>query len=89
MLLMCKGRFRAALRPEADLRPTCQLVSRALERIDGTQYGRQLLREGEARHSERVLIGWLHEIVGPGQAAARAVCRLPGRRQLQSPPMHC
>src|SRR5262249_561790 len=48
--------------------------------------GRQLLGEG-ARHSERVLVGWLHEIGGPGQAAARAACQLPGRRQLRSPPM--
>jgi hypothetical protein len=80
--MRAEGRFRAALRPmgKPTYDPRARLVSRPLERIDG----RNTAANSPAGAPYRaVLVGWLHKI--PGQAAARAACRLLGRRQLRGP----
>ena len=83
-LMRAEGRFRAALRPmgKPTYDPRARLVSRPLERIDGRNTDAYSPAGAPYR---AVLVGWFHKIGGPGQAAARAACRLLGRRQLRSP----
>jgi hypothetical protein len=74
-IMRAEGRFRAALRPmgKPTYDPRAVLVSRR----------RQLLRRGAIASGPRRVVP--QDRLGPGQAAARAACRLLGRRQLRSP----
>jgi len=83
-IMRAEGRFRAALRPmgKRTYDPRARLVSRPLERIDGTNTAATSSARGAPQRA--VLLGWFHKIGGPGQAAARAACYSAAAR-LRSP----